>query len=176
MATIDNKNVVAVKKLLVRHGIARLEFDNEVKLMSSVRLGNLVLVLGWSSEGPELLLVLEYMPNGSLDKFLWGEAKGRWNWKQRFNIIFGIARGLAHLHHEFHVKIIHRDIKSANILIDDDFQPKIADFGLARFQVEGQSHVSTKFAGTLYVSTKLCRLRPANCSVLRQKFPWWGSV
>ncbi|XP_042756167.1 cysteine-rich receptor-like protein kinase 2 [Lactuca sativa] len=71
-ATIDNKNVVAVKKLLVRHGIARLEFDNEVKLMSSVRLGNLVLVLGWSSEGPELLLVLEYMPNGSLDKFLWG--------------------------------------------------------------------------------------------------------
>ncbi|KAI3502736.1 hypothetical protein L1887_30999 [Cichorium endivia] len=148
-AIIDAENVVAVKKLLVQHGRARVEFDNEVKLMSSVRHRNLVRVLGWSSEGPELLLVLEYMPKGSLDKFLWGEAKGSLNWKQRFDIIFGVARGLAHLHHEFHVKIIHRDIKSANILIDDDFQPKIADFGLARFQVEDLSHVSTKFAGTL---------------------------
>ncbi|KAL4569197.1 hypothetical protein LXL04_024831 [Taraxacum kok-saghyz] len=148
-ATVDDKNVVAVKKLLVRKGRARVEFDNEVKLMSSVRHRNLVRVLGWSSEGPDLLLVLEYMSKGSLDKFLWGEAKGSLNWKQRFDIIFGIARGLAHLHHEFHVKIIHRDIKSANILLDDDFQPKIADFGLARFQGEDQSHVSTKFAGTL---------------------------
>ncbi|XP_024961311.1 cysteine-rich receptor-like protein kinase 2 [Cynara cardunculus var. scolymus] len=148
-AIIDEKHVVAVKKLLVRDGRARIEFDNEVKMMSCVRHRNLVRVLGWSSEGPELLLVLEYMPKGSLDKFLWGEQKGSLNWKQRYDMIFGIARGLAHLHHEFHVKIIHRDIKSANILLDDDFQPKIADFGLARFQQEDQSHVSTKFAGTL---------------------------
>ncbi|KAJ9564613.1 hypothetical protein OSB04_000579 [Centaurea solstitialis] len=148
-AIIEEKHVVAVKKLLVRDGRARIEFDNEVKMMSSVRHRNLVRVLGWSSEGPQLLLVMEYMPKGSLDKYLWGEKKGSLNWKQRCDIIFGIARGLAHLHHEFHVKIIHRDIKSANILLDDDFQPKIADFGLARFQLEDQSHVSTKFAGTL---------------------------
>lgn len=67
---------MAVKKLLVRHGRARVEFDNEVKLMSNIRHRNLVRVLGWSSEGPELLLVLEYMPNGSLDRFLWGKLIG----------------------------------------------------------------------------------------------------
>lgn len=71
------------------------------------------------------------------------------NWKQRFDIIFGTARGLAYLHEQFHVCIIHRDIKSSNILLDDEFQPKIADFGLVRLLPEDQSHVSTKFAGTL---------------------------
>lgn len=78
-----------------------------------------------------------------------GEKRGTLNWKQRFDIMVGIARGLVHLHEEFHVKIIHRDIKSNNILLDDNFQPKIADFGLARDQPEDQSHVSTLFAGTL---------------------------
>lgn len=78
-----------------------------------------------------------------------GEERGTLNWGKRFEIIFGVARGLAHLHNEFHVKIIHRDIKAENILLDDDFQPKIADFGLARFQPEDQTHVSTKLAGTL---------------------------
>ncbi|KAJ0907749.1 putative protein kinase RLK-Pelle-DLSV family [Helianthus annuus] len=89
------------------------------------------------------------MPNGSLDKFLWGEGKGSLNWKRRYDIILGIARGLAHLHKESHVRILHRDIKSSNILLDDDFQPKIADFGLARFQPEDQSQIITKFVGTL---------------------------
>ncbi|KAI3747605.1 hypothetical protein L6452_10119 [Arctium lappa] len=148
-AIIDDENVVAVKKLHVSYGKAITEFNNEAQLISNVRHRNLLQVLGWSNNGPELLLVLEYMPQGSLDKFLWGEKRGTLNWRQRFDIIFGIARGLAHLHEEFHVKIIHRDIKSNNILLDDYFQPKIADFGLARFQPEDQSHVSTRFAGTL---------------------------
>jgi len=82
---------------------------------------------------------------------LTGARRGTLNWKQRFDIIVGMARGLAYLHHEFHVCVIHRDIKSSNILLDDDFQPKIADFGLARLLPGDQSHVSTKFAGTLYV-------------------------
>lgn len=73
------------------------------------------------------------------------------NWKQRFDIIFGTARGLAYLHEQFHVRIIHRDIKPGNILLDDELQPKIADFGLARLLPEDQSHLNTKFAGTLYV-------------------------
>lgn len=82
---------------------------------------------------------------------LWGigERRGSLNWKQRYDIILGTARGLAYLHEEFHVRIIHRDIKTSNILLDDDFQPKIADFGLARLLPEDQSHVSTRFAGTL---------------------------
>ncbi|KAJ0770731.1 putative protein kinase RLK-Pelle-RLCK-VI family [Helianthus annuus] len=91
------------------------------------------------------------MPNGSLDRFLWGERKGTLSWKIRYDIILGIARGLAHLHKEVHVRIVHRDIKSSNIFLDDALQPKIADFGFARFQPEDQSHVITKFVGTLYV-------------------------
>ncbi|KAL9996919.1 putative protein kinase RLK-Pelle-DLSV family [Helianthus debilis subsp. tardiflorus] len=148
-AVFDDNNVVAVKKLLLTHNGAKEEFENEVKLISNIHHRNLLRLLGWSVEGSYLFLVLEYMPNGSLDKFLWGTKRGTLNWDQRYEIIFGIARGLAHLHNEFHIKIIHRDIKSANILLSDDFKPKIADFGLARFQPEDQSHVSTKFAGTL---------------------------
>lgn len=78
-----------------------------------------------------------------------GNKKGSLNWKQRYDIILGTARGLAYLHEEFHVSIIHRDIKTANILLDDVFQPKIADFGLARLLPDDRSHLSTKFAGTL---------------------------
>ncbi|PWA51338.1 Concanavalin A-like lectin/glucanase, subgroup [Artemisia annua] len=148
-ASIDDDNVVAVKRLHVGFGRAKFEFDNEVKLIRNVQHRNLVRLLGWCMEGAELLLVFEYMAHGSLNNFLWGEKKGTLNWEKRFNIILGVARGLAHLHSEFHVKIIHRDIKSDNILLDDDFQPKIADFGLARFQPEDQTHVSTKLAGTL---------------------------
>jgi len=78
-----------------------------------------------------------------------GENKGSLNWIQRYDIILGTARGLSYLHEDFHVCIIHRDIKTSNILLDDDLQPRIADFGLARLLPEDQSHVSTKFAGTL---------------------------
>ncbi|KAJ9541263.1 hypothetical protein OSB04_027769 [Centaurea solstitialis] len=147
-ATVDGGVVVAIKKLHVGSR-AKKEFENEIKLISNVRHRNLIQQLGWCIDGPELLLVLEYMPHGSLDKFLWGEKRGLLNWKQRSDVILGIAKGLAHLHEEFHVKIIHRDIKSSNILLDNDFQPKIADFGLARFQPEDETHVSTRFAGTM---------------------------
>ncbi|KAL8240497.1 hypothetical protein R6Q59_013852, partial [Mikania micrantha] len=148
-AVLDDKNVVAVKKLQVQHARVKEEFENEVKLISNIQHRNLLRLLGWSSEGSNLLLILEYMQNGSLDQFLWGPKKGTLNWNQRYEIIFGIARGLAHLHDEYHVKIVHRDIKSNNILLGDDFRPKIADFGLARFHPEGQSHVTTGFVGTL---------------------------
>nr|XP_043628723.1 cysteine-rich receptor-like protein kinase 2 isoform X2 [Erigeron canadensis] len=148
-ATLDDKKVVAVKKLKVGFAGAKVEFENEILLISNIHHRNLLRLLGWSSGESNLLLVLEYMPNGSLDSFLWGAKRGTLNWKQRYDIILGIAKGLAHLHEELHVKIIHRDIKSSNILLDDDFQPKIADFGMARFQAADQSHVTTKFAGTL---------------------------
>ncbi|KAK1421477.1 hypothetical protein QVD17_23836 [Tagetes erecta] len=148
-AIIDDDNVVAVKKLHVGYARARSEFENEVRLISNVQHRNLVRQLGWCIEGSELLLVLEYISQGSLDNFLWGKKRGTLNWEKRFDIIFGVARGLAHLHNEFHVKIIHRDIKLNNILVDDDFQPKICDFGLARLQPEDQTHVSTRLVGTL---------------------------
>ncbi|KAL8241932.1 hypothetical protein R6Q59_012234 [Mikania micrantha] len=148
-AILDDKKVVAVKKLRGNYAIAKAGFEKEILLTSQIRHRNLMSLLGWSSEGSNLLLVLEYMQNGSLDKFLWGSEKGNLNWKKRYDIIFGIAKGLAHLHKEFHFKIVHRDIKSSNILLDDHFQPKIADFGLAVFQPEDKSHVTYKFAGTL---------------------------
>lgn len=85
------------------------------------------------------------------DRRFWfaGEKRGSLSWKQRVDIIIGIAKGLVYLHEQFHLCIIHRDIKSSNILLDDDYQPKIADFGLARLIRDDQSHLSTRFAGTL---------------------------
>lgn len=77
-----------------------------------------------------------------------GEKRGSLNWKQRFEIIFGIARGLAYLHEQYHVTVVHGDIKSSNILLDDEFQPKISDFCLVRLLPENKTHISTKVAGT----------------------------
>lgn len=148
--TLKNGKVVAVKKLaLGQSNRVKADFASEVTLISNVHHRNLIRLLGCCSKGPELLLVYEYMANSSLDRFLFGEKRGSLRWKQRFDIILGTAQGLAYLHEQFHVCIIHRDIKSSNILLDDDFQPKIADFGLARLLPENQSHLSTKFAGTL---------------------------
>ncbi|CAI0401529.1 unnamed protein product [Linum tenue] len=80
---------------------------------------------------------------------LWWEKKGSLSWKQRMDIVLGTARGLAYLHEDFYMCIIHRDIKTDNILLDDDFQPKIADFGLARLLPESRTHLDTKLAGTM---------------------------
>uniref|UniRef100_A0A3N7ECH6 Protein kinase domain-containing protein n=1 Tax=Populus trichocarpa TaxID=3694 RepID=A0A3N7ECH6_POPTR len=147
---LKNERVVAVKKLAISQSHrAKEEFEKEVKIISNVHHRNLIRLLGCCSNGPELLLVYEYMANSSLDNFLYGDKKGSLSWKQRFDIILGTARGLSYLHEDFHLCIIHRDIKASNILLDDDFQPKIADFGLARLLPESQSHLTTKFAGTL---------------------------
>ncbi|KAJ9702957.1 hypothetical protein PVL29_004629 [Vitis rotundifolia] len=148
--TLKNGKMVAVKRLfIVQPNRAKADFESEVKLISNIHHRNLIRLLGCCSKRSELILVYEYMANSSLDKFLFGERRGALNWKQRLDIIAGTARGLAYLHEEFHVCIIHRDIKSSNILLDNDFQPKIADFGLARLLPEDKSHLSTKFAGTL---------------------------
>ncbi|KAI4299686.1 hypothetical protein L6164_033120 [Bauhinia variegata] len=148
--TLKNGKVVAVKKLVFGQSNRIDEnFESEVKLISNVHHRNLVRLLGCCSKGRERILVYEYMANGSLDRFLFGERRGSLDWKQRFDLILGTARGLTYLHEEFHVCIIHRDIKTSNILLDDDLQARIADFGLARLLPGDQSHLSTKFAGTL---------------------------
>ncbi|KAK1377483.1 putative cysteine-rich receptor-like protein kinase 3-like [Heracleum sosnowskyi] len=144
-----NGDVVAVKKHALTSNKAKADFESEVRLISSINHRNVIRLLGCSDKGSELLLVFQYMENGSLDKFLYGEKQGTLTWKQRVDIILGIARGLAYLHEEFHLCIIHRDIKSSNILLDNGFQPKIADFGLARLTRENQSHqISSRYAGT----------------------------
>ncbi|XP_028782529.1 cysteine-rich receptor-like protein kinase 2 [Neltuma alba] len=148
--TLENGKVVAVKKLTLRQS-KRMEeeFESEVKLISNVHHRNLVRLLGCCCKGDERILVYEYMEKTSLDKFIFGKKKGSLNWNHRWDIILGTARGLTYLHEEFHVCIIHRDIKTNNILLDDDLQPKIADFGLAKLLPEDKSHLSTRFAGTL---------------------------
>ncbi|RZB81129.1 Cysteine-rich receptor-like protein kinase 2 isoform A [Glycine soja] len=148
--TMKNGKDVAVKKLLSgKSSKIDDEFESEVTLISNVHHKNLVRLLGCCSKGQERILVYEYMANNSLDKFLFGKRKGSLNWRQRYDIILGTARGLAYLHEEFHVSVIHRDIKSGNILLDEELQPKIADFGLAKLLPGDQSHLSTRFAGTL---------------------------
>ncbi|KAI9100067.1 hypothetical protein K1719_024285 [Acacia pycnantha] len=148
--TLKNGKTVAVKKLAMRQS-NRMdeEFESEVRLINNVHHRNLVRLLGCCSKGNKRILVYEYMKNTSLDRFLFGSNKGSLHWKQRYDIILGVARGLTYLHEEFHICIIHRDIKTNNILLDDDFQPKIADFGLARLLPGDQTHLSTRFAGTL---------------------------
>jgi len=109
-----------------------------------------VKLLGCSVENSERLLVYEYLHNSSLDKILFDATKRHLlDWKKRYEIIVGIARGLAYLHEESEIRIIHRDIKASNILLDDKHRPKIADFGLARLFEDDRSHVSTRVAGTL---------------------------
>ncbi|MED6113952.1 hypothetical protein PIB30_075592 [Stylosanthes scabra] len=148
--TLKNGKVIAVKKLFIGQLNKKDDdFETEVKFLSNVHHRNLVRLLGFSNKGLDRIIVYEYMINGSLDKFLFGKKKGCLNWKQRYDIALGTARGLAYLHEDFPVLIIHRDIKSSNILLDDKLQPKIADFGLARFLASNQSKLKTNFAGTL---------------------------
>ncbi|XP_058739425.1 cysteine-rich receptor-like protein kinase 42 [Vicia villosa] len=147
---LPNGNVVAVKRLIFNNRQWVDEFFNEVNLISGTEHKNLVKLLGCSIEGPESLLVYEYLPNKSLDQFLFEKSRTQiLNWKQRFNIIQGTAEGLAYLHQGSKKRIIHRDIKSSNVLLDDSLSPKIADFGLARCFAADKTHLSTGIAGTL---------------------------
>ncbi|KAK1301483.1 Cysteine-rich receptor-like protein kinase 2 [Acorus calamus] len=141
---------VAVKRLFFNNRSRAMDFFNEVRLISSVEHKNLVRLLGCSCLGPESLLVYEYLPNKSLDRFIFDEEIGNvLDWEKRFKIITGTAQGLAHLHENPKARIIHRDIKASNVLLDSKFQAKIADFGLARSFEEDKTHVSTAIAGTL---------------------------
>ncbi|MED6198747.1 hypothetical protein PIB30_069509 [Stylosanthes scabra] len=143
--------VIALKKLSLNNSQqGEREFLSEVRLITSIQHKNLVRLLGCCIDGPQRILVYEYMKNRSLDLFIYGNNGDQFlNWSTRFQIILGVARGLQYLHEDSHLRIVHRDIKASNILLDDKFHPKIGDFGLARFFPEDQAYLSTQFAGTL---------------------------
>uniref|UniRef100_A0A2N9I9G8 Protein kinase domain-containing protein n=1 Tax=Fagus sylvatica TaxID=28930 RepID=A0A2N9I9G8_FAGSY len=143
--------IIAVKQLSSKSKQGSREFVNEIGMISGLQHPNLVRLYGCCIEAKQLLLVYEYMENNSLANALFGPVDGRLklDWPARQKICLGIARGLAFLHEESTLKIVHRDIKSTNVLLDRDLNPKISDFGLAKLDEEENTHISTRIAGTI---------------------------
>ncbi|XP_045814807.1 G-type lectin S-receptor-like serine/threonine-protein kinase At4g27290 isoform X2 [Trifolium pratense] len=142
---------IAVKRLSKTSKQGVTEFMNEVGLVSKLQHRNLVSVLGGCTYGNERMLVYEYMPNGSLNHFIFDPTQGKiLQWRKRYDIITGVARGLLYLHQDSKLTIIHRDLKTSNILLDSELNPKISDFGVSHILEGDSSAVTTnKIVGTI---------------------------
>ncbi|EXB75138.1 putative LRR receptor-like serine/threonine-protein kinase [Morus notabilis] len=147
--TLLDGRVVAVKQISVASNHVNRQFIAEIATISVVQHRNLVKLYGCCIEGNRRILVYEYLENKSLDQALFGKNDLHLDWPTRFNICLGTARGLAYLHEESRPRIIHRDVKASNILLDAALCPKISDFGLAKLYDENKTHVSTRVAGTI---------------------------
>ncbi|KAG5241431.1 serine/threonine-protein kinase [Salix suchowensis] len=162
----DNTEIV-VKNLLNNRGQAEREFKVEVEAIRRVRHKNLVRLLGYCAEGAQRMLVYEYVSNGNLEQWLHGDVGpcSPRTWEIRMKIIFGTAKGLSYLHDGLEPKVVHRDIKSSNILLDKQWNPKVSDFGLARLLCSDSSYVTTRVMGTFgyvapeYASTDMLNER-----------------
>ncbi|XP_026663744.2 L-type lectin-domain containing receptor kinase SIT2-like [Phoenix dactylifera] len=153
-----SKMEVAVKRVSHESRQGMREFVAEVVSIGNLRHRNLVQLLGYCRRKGELLLVYDYMPNGSLDKFLYDQEKPALDWNQRFRVIKGVASGLLYLHEDWEKVVIHRDIKASNVLLDNELNARLGDFGLARLYDHGTDPQTTHVVGTMgYLAPELAR-------------------
>ncbi|WVZ64646.1 hypothetical protein U9M48_014140 [Paspalum notatum var. saurae] len=149
VGTVDG-SPVAVKRLRAGSQQGDPEFQAELQIISRVHHRNLVSLVGYCvAEAGQRLLVYEFVPNLTLHHHLHGGVEAVLDWPIRWKIAFGAAKGLAYLHEDCHPRIIHRDIKAANILLDHDFNPKVSDFGTAKFIPKENTHIATRIVGTI---------------------------
>ncbi|KAL9662304.1 hypothetical protein QQ045_027137 [Rhodiola kirilowii] len=146
---LNDGRVIAVKQLSAGSHQGKTQFYTEIATISAVQHRNLVKLYGCCVDGTRRMLVYEYLEKNSLDQALFGGTSLELNWENRFNICMGIARGLTYLHEESQIRIVHRDVKASNILLDAQLNPKISDFGLAKLYDDKMTHISTNIAGTI---------------------------
>ncbi|XVE96914.1 hypothetical protein REPUB_Repub02eG0264900 [Reevesia pubescens] len=160
-----SKEQIAVKRISHKSNQGMKEFIAEIATIGRLRHPNLVRLLGYCQGKDKLLLVYDYMPNGSLDKFLYNKTEVTLNWNQRYSIIKDVASALAYLHEEWMEVIIHRDIKVSNVLLDANLNGKLGDFGLARCSKHAQDPQTTHLAGTFgYMAPELSKTGQASTS------------
>ncbi|CAL8125566.1 unnamed protein product [Prunus armeniaca] len=157
--TLPNSNTqVAVKRISNESKQGLQEFVSEIASIGRLRHRNLVQLLGWCRRRGDLLLVYDFMPNGSLDKYLFENPKAILSWEQRFRIVKGVASGLLYLHEGWEQTVIHRDIKAGNVLLDSELNGRLGDFGLAKLYEHGSNPTTTRVVGTLgYLAPELTR-------------------
>ncbi|KAM3701043.1 hypothetical protein ACJW31_05G143400 [Castanea mollissima] len=147
--TLSDGRIVAVKQLSVASHQGKSQFVTKISTISAVQHRNLVKLNGCCIKGDRRLLVYEYLENRSLDQALFGKSKLHLDWPTRFNVCLGTTRGLAYLHEESRPRIVHRDVKASNILIDGKLCSKISDFGLAKLYDDTKTYINTQVAGTI---------------------------
>ncbi|KAJ4840043.1 Proline-rich receptor-like protein kinase perk1 [Turnera subulata] len=146
---LEDGKEVAIKQLKFGSAQGEREFQAEIEIISRIHHRHLVSLVGCCITGDHRLLVYEFVPNDTLAFHLHGKGRPTMDWATRIKIAIGSAKGLAYLHEYCRPKIIHRDIKASNILLDENFDAKVSDFGLAKYSLDTDTHVSTRVVGTI---------------------------